>query len=197
RIRGLEDPQVKAEADQRIDELNLAIRRIREANRAGFLDDDTVETLRRSAQIVCLTAEGEEVQLLAPKELEAITVRRGTLTDAERHQMELHVTYTAQMLHKMQFHGDYESVPAWASAHHEQLDGSGYPDHLRAESLPDEVRILTILDIYDALTAEDRPYKPPMPVEKAFAVLRDMAEHGKLDGELLDYFVESGAWKKD
>ena len=197
RIRGLEDPQVKAEADQRIEELNLAIRRIREANRAGFLDDDMVETLRRSAQIVCLTAEGQEIPLLAPKELEAITVRRGTLTDAERHQMELHVTYTAQMLHKMQFHGDYESVPAWASAHHEQLDGSGYPDHLRAESLPDEVRILTILDIYDALTAEDRPYKPPMPVEKAFAVLRDMAEHGKLDGELLDYFVESGAWKKD
>jgi len=80
--------------------------------------------------------------------------------------------------------------------HHELLDGSGYPDHVTDDRIPPEVRLLTILDVYDALTAEDRPYKPPMPPEKAFAILESMRDEGKLDGKMLAMFKESGAWKK-
>jgi HD-GYP domain-containing protein (c-di-GMP phosphodiesterase class II) len=77
------------------------------------------------------------------------------------------------------------------------LDGSGYPAHLQSDAIPWETRLLTILDIYDALTAEDRPYKPPLPPEKAFAILRDMASNGKIDAEILESFYASGAWKHE
>ena len=86
-------------------------------------------------------------------------------------------------------------VPEWACAHHEFVDGSGYPEHKVGQELPREVRLLTILDIYDALTAEDRPYKPPMLPEKAFAVLGDMVGEGKLDGQILELFKESNVWR--
>ena len=82
------------------------------------------------------------------------------------------------------------------AAHHEMLDGSGYPDHRTAESIPTEVRILTILDIFDALYANDRPYKKAMPLEKALGILRAMAHsEGKLDPVLTDLFIESRCWE--
>ena len=134
--------------------------------------------------------------LLTEHELTCITIPRGTLTAEERQIIESHVTYTAKLLSKVEYRGDYKPVPKWAAGHHEMLDGSGYPDHLTAEHIPWETRLLTIIDIYDALTAEDRPYKPPMEPEKAFAILRDMAEKGKLDSDILRSFYESGAWSK-
>ena len=77
------------------------------------------------------------------------------------------------------------------------LDGSGYPEHLTADEIPWETRLLTIIDVYDALTAEDRPYKPPLPPEKAFEILTDMAEKGKVDIKILNSFRESEAWKHE
>ncbi|MBR7037718.1 MAG: hypothetical protein IKI21_00500, partial [Oscillospiraceae bacterium] len=72
----------------------------------------------------------------------------------------------------------------------------GYPDHLKGDAIPWETRLLTIIDIYDALTAEDRPYKPPLPPEKAFAILRGMAKDGKIDAQILERFYESRAWER-
>ena len=97
----------------------------------------------------------------------------------------------------MEFRGDYKKVPLWAAGHHELLDGSGYPERLSGEDIPWETRLITIIDIYDALTAEDRPYKPPMKPEKAFAVLDDMAEQGKIDKTILNSFRSSEAWKNE
>ena len=111
--------------------------------------------------------------------------------------MQSHVVYTGRMLDKMNFEGVYSAVPGWASAHHELLDGSGYPDHIKGEEIPMQVRFLTIIDVYDALTAEDRPYKPPMPAEKAFGILESMVSEGKVDGEILRLFKESKAWEKE
>ncbi len=110
--------------------------------------------------------------------------------------IEEHVSYTKKLLSKVEFRGDYRTVPKWAAGHHEMLDGSGYPDHLTAADIPWETRLLTIIDIYDALTAEDRPYKPPIQPERAFSILRDMAAHGKLDREIIETFYESHAWDK-
>jgi HD-GYP domain-containing protein (c-di-GMP phosphodiesterase class II) len=111
--------------------------------------------------------------------------------------MQSHVTYTYRMLQKMHFEGIYKNVPGWAGGHHELLDGTGYPNHLTAKDIPKEVRFLTIIDVYDALTADDRPYKPPMPPEKAFGILDSMAEEGKIDKEILQMFKESNAWKRE
>ena len=106
------------------------------------------------------------------------------------------MTFTARMLEKMSFAGTYEKVPFWAGSHHEFINGTGYPNKLSGDELPKETRLLTIIDIYDALTAEDRPYKPPMPSDKAFAILDDMAKEGRVDADILGMFRESGAWKK-
>ena len=75
------------------------------------------------------------------------------------------------------------------------LDGSGYPDGISGADIPWETRLLTIIDIYEALTAKDRPYKPPVSSEKAFAILREMSDNGKLDRDILASFCESDAWR--
>lgn len=184
------------EAKERMEALLNAKELIRTSNTAGFLPDEKIDAIHRLRQSTCKNAEGEEIPLLTEEECEALSVRKGTLTDAERQTIENHVVYTGQMLSEMRFTGNYEKVPVWAASHHEFIDGSGYPDHKKGDQLSKEIRLLTILDIYDALTAEDRPYKPPMPAEKAFAILEDMAGEGKLDQEILGGFRESGAWRK-
>ena len=78
---------------------------------------------------------------------------------------------TEKLLTKMKFEGAYKSVPEWSGGRHEYLDGSGYPKHLKSEDIPWETRLITIIEIYDTLTADDRPYKPPMALEKAFSIL--------------------------
>ena len=97
--------------------------------------------------------------------------------------------YTDRILSKISFQDDFKLVPKFAIAHHEYLDGSGYPKGLKAPDLPLEVRIITIADIYDSLTADDRPYKKAVPKEKALSILAAMAEEGKLDKELVEQFA--------
>ncbi|MCR5675467.1 MAG: GAF domain-containing protein [Lachnospiraceae bacterium] len=196
RLRAAEDPAQKSEAEEKRRQYREAAELIFHANVTGILEEETIEQLNRCAKIRCLTSDGTAVPLLTEEELDAITVPRGTLTEKERRVMETHVVQTARMLSEMKFAGTFAQVPAWADAHHELLDGSGYPDGKTGAAIPREVRLMTILDIYDALTAEDRPYKPPMPPEEAFAILTEMADEGKIDAELLTLFRESNAWTR-
>ena len=165
------------------------------ADRAGFLPDEKLAAIRALGAATANGPDGPTPYLL-DDELNCLLVRKGTLTDEERKIMESHVTMTRRMLCEMNFPKRYQLIPAWASSHHEYLNGSGYPDRLTADEIPTEVRALTILDIYDALTARDRPYKPAMPIEKAFAIMDDMAKGGQLDATLWDQFKMSEAWKE-
>ncbi|MBR7090770.1 MAG: GAF domain-containing protein [Lachnospiraceae bacterium] len=197
KVESLQNPDRVSECNARIDAIKNAYQAIEKANTAGFLPDERIEELKGFAKIKIKNAEGEEIPLLDEKEVEAITIRKGTLTDSERKQVQSHVVYTRRMLDKMHFKGIYKEVPFWSGSHHEFLNGRGYPKGLTADDLPDQSRLLTIIDVYDALTAEDRPYKPPMPPEKAFEILRSMRDDGQIDGRLLDEFIESGAWNKE
>jgi HD-GYP domain-containing protein (c-di-GMP phosphodiesterase class II) len=105
--------------------------------------------------------------------------------------MENHVVMTEKILDKVHFNKNYAMVPKWAAKHHEFLNGTGYPNQLMGEDLDLESRILTISDIFDALTARDRPYKKPMPKQNAIQVLKNMAEEGKLDIQLVAWLEES------
>ncbi|MCR4934544.1 MAG: hypothetical protein K6A29_10130, partial [Lachnospiraceae bacterium] len=195
-ILSLKDPSKEKECLEKIDKLKSAWEEIEKANMAGFLPDEQIDKLKEYAKITCKSADDTEEPLLNEKELEAITIRKGTLTDGERKQIQSHVSYTARMLEKMVFKGIYKNVPFWAGSHHELLNGNGYPKHLKGDELPKETRLLTIIDVYDALTAEDRPYKPPMPSEKAFAILESMMKDGEIDESILNMFKESNAWNK-
>ncbi|HAV00869.1 MAG TPA: hypothetical protein DCW47_06720 [Lachnospiraceae bacterium] len=195
RIDRLEHPERKEASLEREKALKQAWETIKEANDAVIVREELQRKLEKISGMECMTSDGSRVPVLTEKEYSAITVKKGTLTEEERIEMEKHVEYTSDFLSRMKFGGFYRNVPKWASSHHEFLDGSGYPKHYSGDDLSKEVRIITILDIYDSLTAEDRPYKPPIPKERAFLILNEMAEQGKIDGELLKLFEESGAWK--
>lgn len=165
-------------------------------NSAGFIPEEQLEAVRRLRERTYTDDEGQAQPWLTGDEYAMLSIQKGTLSDEERQIMEGHVVITAKLLDQIHFSRELTHVPAWASSHHELLNGSGYPQHLKGDEIPTEVRIITILDIFDALVADDRPYKPGMPVEKALSILDSMANReGKLDPELTRLFIESNVWE--
>lgn len=157
----------------------------------GFLQQEDFDRVQEIAKMYYEKEDGEKVYYITERERVCLSVRKGTLTDEDRTIMESHVTMTAKILSKVHFNKNYIDVPRWAAEHHEYLNGSGYPNHINGEQLDTETRILAIADIYDALTASDRPYKPPMPKAKACAILHSMVEEGKLEGRFVDWLEEA------
>jgi len=136
-------------------------------------------------------ARHERKPWLTENEVENLCIRKGSLTDAERKIIEDHAVMTAQMLDKLPFPKRLARVPAFAASHHEKLDGSGYPNHLSAEQLPLQSRILAVADIFEALTAHDRPYKPPMKLSQALKILGFMCKDKHIDAEVFQLVTGS------
>lgn len=167
-------------------------------NTAGFLQDDKLEAVARLRGQCYTGPDGEAMPYLTEDEYAMLSIRKGTLSDGERKIMEEHVVVTDKLLSQIHFSSELSHVRHWAASHHELLNGSGYPRHLQRDEIPYEVRIITILDIFDALVADDRPYKPGMPVERALSILDNMAnKEGKLDPELTRLFIESKCWESE
>lgn len=181
----LKDRISMKEYSRYIEELEDILNFIYRINKQGYLPDEDYERVCRIGEKYLMTEDGDKIPYLTDKELKYLTIRKGTLTDEDRIIMESHVEMTARILSKVRFNDDYRNVPLYAAQHHEYLNGTGYPNHLSGKELPVESRILTVADIYDALTANDRPYKPAMPKEKALNILDSMADEGKLDAELV------------
>ena len=198
RIGRLEGRISAEEAESTAKALADGLQLIESVNTAGFLPDETLAELEGYFARTYVDEDGVTKPWLTEVEQQDLSIRKGTLSAEERTVMESHVSVTAKILSHVFFPKIYSQVPVWASAHHELLNGKGYPDHLTAESIPWEVRLLTILDIFDALTARDRPYKKGMPVEKALSILQDMAEReGSIDKDILDLFIESKVWEEN
>lgn len=182
------------------DELDAELAFIHKIDGVPFLDDENYDHVCRLAKKYHQKEDGTVTKYLTEQETEHLSIRRGTLSLEERKEMENHVIMTEKILQKVRFNKNYSIIPKWAASHHEFLDGSGYPNHLTADELDLETRILTVADIYDALTATDRPYKKPVPREKALDILRDMAKEGKIDGQLVEWLAEAleaeGGYKK-
>lgn len=169
---------------------------VEQVNTAGFLPDERLAQLKELGTRTYIGADNTPLPWLEPDELALLSIQKGTLSSEEREIMEGHVVVTGKLLGQIRFSPDLAHVPQWASSHHELLNGSGYPRHLHGEEIPREVRIITILDIFDALVADDRPYKPGMPVERALSILTSMAEReGKLDPQLTRQFIDSRCWE--
>lgn len=139
--------------------------------------------------------DGEELPLLHDFEFADLALSKGSLNAEERAQIESHVSHTYAFLSLIPWTKNLANLPAIAFSHHEKLDGSGYPRRLSADKIPVQSRIMTIADIYDALTAGDRPYKQGLPAEKALDILAAEARAAKIDATLYRVFVESGAWR--
>ncbi|MPM03273.1 hypothetical protein SDC9_49538 [bioreactor metagenome] len=187
----------EVEYNRRVKALNDADALIHQVNNTDFLSDETLAAINALSKRTYINEKGESCLWITSEEYDSLSIRKGTLTEAEREVIESHVTMTAKMLDEMKFSRNYAKVPEWASSHHEFLNGRGYPNHKTADALSREVRLLTILDIFDALTARDRPYKAPMPTEDALVILDGMVKDGQLDGTILSLFKQSNAWQED
>lgn len=151
--------------------------------------DEAEQKLISKAANILVDANGEKIELVTSKELVYLNIPRGTFTTEERSDMEKHVLYSYELLNSIDWPLSLKAVPNIAAAHHEKLDGSGYPFHKTAAELGIIERILAIADIYDALTAKDRPYKKAIPPEVAVSIIGKEVESGKLDQVLFDLFV--------
>jgi response regulator RpfG family c-di-GMP phosphodiesterase len=129
--------------------------------------------------------------LLDPDEYQFLTIPRGSLSDEERDRMQEHVTQSFLFLREIPWQETpWKGVAELAYGHHEHLDGTGYPRKLSGDQISPQVRMMTISDVYDALTASDRPYKKGMPPERALDILqKEFVDRGKVDALLLDVFI--------
>lgn len=195
RIALLERQISPEEFSRRAGEREEALSFIERINRAGFLPDSDLKAVNSLSKNFYVNEMGKETPWLTDQECSCLSIRKGTLTDDERKMMQSHVEITERILKNVSFPEAYSQVPVWASSHHEFLNGKGYPKHLFSVEIPPESRLLTILDVFEALTARDRPYKRALPVEKALSILLSMVEEGSIDGDILSLFIKSKAWE--
>ena len=151
-------------------------------------NEEETKLIEKAAEII-VEVNGEKIELVTSEELAYLNIPKGTLTTEERSDMEKHVLYSYELLNSIDWPVSLKTVPNIAASHHEKLDGSGYPFHKKAEELGIIERVMVIADIYDALTAKDRPYKKAISPEIAISILKKEVEDGKLDPVLFDVFV--------
>src|SRR5437867_5440141 len=156
------------------------------ANEPTVMPEDKASTIQFLASQTYEDIAGNLHPMLEPQEFRFLSIRKGTLDPQERLEMESHVTHSFHFLAKIPWTPVMRGIPEIAYGHHEKLDGSGYPRGLTGEQIPLQARMMTISDIYDALTAQDRPYKRAVSNAVALDILHDEAGQGKLDNDLLD-----------
>jgi len=183
----------KSEAEYRekikqIDDDLIFLRRI---NTGGeFMTDEDIARVKHIAKYYTLTDEkGNKCDSLTENEVANLTIRAGTLTSDERKIINDHVTMTLTMLHALPWPKDLIHVPEYAGGHHERMDGKGYPKGLTKDQMPVQARILGLADIFEALTAKDRPYKHLKTVSESLNILGKMSLGGHIDPDLFDTFI--------
>jgi HD-GYP domain-containing protein (c-di-GMP phosphodiesterase class II) len=161
------------------------------ANEPTILPEGTFEELTEINERTFVDFDGVEKPLLSDEELKYLMINKGNLDQRERREIESHVSHTFRFLEHIPWTRELRGVPEIAHGHHEKLNGRGYPRQMTGDAIPVQTRMMTISDIYDALTATDRPYKRAVPAERAIEILKTEATEGSLDGALLDAFVEA------
>ena len=160
------------------------------------LDEEAAQVLDEIAGETFVDDDGDEKPYLTEDELHYLRIRRGNLDEAERKHVESHVERSYDFLLTIPWTEELSRIAEIVRGHHEKLDGSGYPDGLTGSELCLETRIMTVCDIFDALTASNRAYKPALPVEKALQILDWEADQGMLDPEIVALFKESRVYEK-
>jgi HD-GYP domain-containing protein (c-di-GMP phosphodiesterase class II) len=179
-----------AELNARLDQLDRYMHLVLEANEPTVLKKEASSMLEEVAATAVDCLDGETIRLLNATEAANLSIPKGSLSPAERIEIESHVTHTFEFLSNIPWTRELSHVPRIAGAHHEKLDGSGYPRKIAAKEIPLQSRMMTISDIFDALTARDRPYKRAMPEARALDILSFEVKEGKVDAELFRIFVE-------
>lgn len=180
---------------QEMSDLDAALDVVLAANEPTVLDEDRFQSLLQVAAQRVRMPNGAELPLLDDAELKSLTIRRGSLDDQEREEIQSHVTHSFNFLIQIPWTRELQGVPTIVYAHHEKLNGAGYPRKLRAADIPIQARMMTIADIFDALAARDRPYKAAVPVPRALDILGFEAKDGMIDADLLDLFINREVYR--
>jgi HD-GYP domain-containing protein (c-di-GMP phosphodiesterase class II)/DNA-binding response OmpR family regulator len=188
--------QLKAEHEARLKEMDRFLQLIVESNEPSVLPEGNFEELMRYAQVFYQDLEGTERPFLTEDEMRFLSIRKGSLDESERLEIESHVTHTYRFLMTIPWTKELQDIPSIAYGHHEKLDGSGYPRKVRADQIPIQTRMMTISDIFDALTASDRPYKRAVPLPRALDIMSQEVKAGMLDENLFHLFVEAKAYER-
>lgn len=175
----------------KLNELDDFLSFVQKCNEPTVLEQGGFERLKDIHNLSFRDARTKARPYLTDRELQALSVQRGSLTREEFAEIQSHVVHTYEFLKKIPWGRSFPNVPIIAGKHHEKLDGSGYPNEHQSEEIPTQTRIMTIADIFDALTASDRPYKKAVPVEKALDILEMEVKGLKIDKDLFDIFCES------
>ena len=189
-----------SQLDRRFAEEKAALERfldlVHESNKPTLLAEGNFEALHEFAERQYQAIDGTSLPFLTSDEVRYLSIRRGTLDEIERVEIESHVNHTFDFLRDIPWTRDLSRVPDIAHGHHEKLDGSGYPRKVKAPDIPVQTRMMTISDIYDALTAKDRPYKRAVPPERALDIMSSEVKGGMLDPELFTMFVEARVFEE-
>jgi response regulator RpfG family c-di-GMP phosphodiesterase len=160
------------------------------------LPEGNFEKLLEIAARNYMDFDGGSKPLLSGDEVRLLSIRKGSLDDRERVQIESHVVHTFNFLQQIPWTKEIKSIPAIARGHHEKLNGRGYPFKLSAAEIPIQTRMMTISDIFDALCAVDRPYKRAVALERAIEILGFAVKDGEIDPMLFELFKESKVWER-
>lgn len=166
------------------------------SNEPTILEQANSQALEDISKMNFAFIDGTEQPVITSSELNYLSIRKGSLDFEERKEIESHVEHTFQFLSKIPWTSGLKMVPSIAHAHHEKLNGNGYPRGLHSSEIPIQSKMMTIADIYDALTDKDRPYKKAVPLERALDILKMEVKDSHVDGDLLDVFIESKVFEK-
>ena len=195
--KGVDRKKRAAEFRNEIKQLEADRAFLEEANIGGeFMDDDKKERVRRIAKLRWRGPDGEEQDFLSDDEVYNLCIGRGTLTNEERKIINNHIVVTIEMLEKLPFPKGLKRVPEYAGGHHEKMDGTGYPRGLTREQMSTPARMMAIADIFEALTAADRPYKKAKTLSESMAIMARMRDGNHIDPDLFELFVEAGVYLK-
>ncbi|NYT61705.1 GAF domain-containing protein [Alcaligenaceae bacterium] len=185
------DGQALARYDAELDQLADDQRFLEQANTgAEFMSDADIQRVQALSRHSWVNIHGETCYLLSNDEVLNLCVKKGTLNPEERQTMEDHMVHTLKMLEQLPFPRHLQRVTEYAVGHHERMDGKGYPRGLTREQLSIPARIMGIADVFEALTAHERPYKSPMSLSQALRIMGTMVENQHLDPDLFALFVK-------
>ena len=194
-LRDAEIAQLKgkidqAEFDRRVGQVAVDRDLVKRSNTGGeFMDDGQVAALKKLATLAWTDQDGVERAFLSQDETDNLCIRRGTLNGVERDIINHHIVMTIRMLEALPWPSHLTKVPEYAGGHHERMDGKGYPRGLTREQMSVPARVMGIADIFEALTAADRPYKPGKTLSESIAILGRMKEDQHVDADLFEVFL--------
>ena len=187
--------EMESNFNKKIQEIDDVVNMLIKSNEPKVLEENCSDKISELAKSEYTDRDGNKTAYLTEREATALSVKRGSLTEQERLEIESHVKYSYNFLSTIPWGKDFARVPEIAYAHHEKLNGKGYPKHSSEKDIPIESQMMGIADIFDALTAQDRPYKPALPLRKTLDILTMEANNNALNKELVEIFEKYEVYK--